>query len=350
MREEREVRRRREEGERGKRPAAPETALRAKVTSEESLDLLSQLSAIEAKGGDGTLQLSRTRALEVTSLDRIYFPEDRRTKGDVMQYYVIAATSILPVIADRPLILKRHPQGIGGNAFYQHDAPDDVPEGVRVEEVATEGSTARRFIGGDLATLLYCAQLGSLAVNPWLSRVQSLETPDYAVLDLDPGPDATFGSVSRVAGWLKELLDDMSLSAGAKTSGSRGMHIYIPLPEGTPYASSQMLAESLAEEVADRHPEHATTKRSKSARPNEAIYVDAMQNSAGKSVAAAFSVRARPGATVSTPIAWEEVTRDFDPDMFNVDTIVGDLLERGRFWIDTMRRRNRLGAPNALDR
>lgn len=302
-----------------------------------------ELEAIERGGGDGEARIAADLSLHVSNLDKVYFPDVGKTKGDVMRYYVRAAPLLLPLIEGRPLILKRYPDGVAGESFYQHAAPGDPPPGVQVGIVPdADGTPTRRFIGGNVATLLHLTQLGSIAVNPWHSRVGALESADYAILDLDPGPRAPFARIVEVALRLREACDTLGLSVGVKTSGASGLHLYIPLREGTPSESALALAQELATQVSEEVPRDATIARRLQDRPARAVYVDFLQNVTGKSVASAFSVRARPGATISMPLAWNELEGTVDPAAFTIDVTDAELDARGRIWRATMRRRNRL--------
>lgn len=304
--------------------------------------VLQALDAIEAKGGEGTIDLPEGTSLRVTSLDKIYFPRDNVTKGDVLRYYVRVSPALLPLMADRPLVLHRFPEGIEGEAFFQQTAPADLPPGVRAEEVPTDDGPERRFVGGNLATLLYCVQIGTIAVNPWHSRIGSLHCPDYTILDLDPGPKTSFASIVRVARWLEGLLRAAKVNAGLKTSGSRGLHIVIPLPPNTNEEAAQLVAHVFAERVAREHPREATVERMRRKRPDDAVYVDYLQNIVGKSVASAFSLRAKPGATVSTPLAWRELTDELDPAAFTISTVPDELATRARIWHTMLKTGNSL--------
>src|SRR5206468_3936060 len=156
-------------------------------------ELINAIALIEAEGGNGDLALGGNQQLEVTNLNKRFFPKRGFTKGDLMAYYASVSPYLLPAIADRPLVMKRFPNGVGGMSFYQQRAPDDPPDGIRIEPVADDGlKTQRRIIGGDLATLLYVVQLGAISIDPWHSRVQSVGYADYAIVDLDPGPRASF--------------------------------------------------------------------------------------------------------------------------------------------------------------
>lgn len=298
--------------------------------------IVAQLDELQRSGEDGDVALPGRVKLHVSSLDKVWFPKTRRsgalTKGDVMRYYARVAPYILPALKDRPLSLKRFPNGIGGEFFFQQKAPPNPPAGVRVETVENErGEEQERLIGGSLSTLLYCTQIGAFECNPWNARVQSLEHPDFTVIDLDPGPKAPFRRVVEIALWVKEALDHLGLHGVAKTSGATGMHIVLPLPRSATESTAERVAQVVATAVAGAHPRVATVERSIAARGDAKVYVDFGQNSRGKTVAAAYGVRARPGATVSTPLRWDELAPDLDPGDFTIETVppriarIGDL-------------------------
>jgi len=307
--------------------------------------LLDQLTSIEEKGGDGSLDFGGGKALKVSNLDKIFFPREKYTKGDVMRYYTRIADFILPVMLDRPLVLKRFPNGIDGESFYQQKPSETTPPEVRVEVVETDnGEKQPRIIGGDLLTLLYTIQLGAISVDPWHSRVQSLQYADYTVIDLDPGPRANFARVIQVGRWAKEVIDTLGLNAAIKTSGSTGLHIYLPLPPRTPNEAATLVAQLIATKVADAHPKEATIERFVKARGAATVYVDYLQNIQGKTVASAYSVRAKPGATVSTPLKWNELTDDLDPRTFHLGNAAERFEKIGDVWGEAMRKKNSLRA------
>lgn len=283
--------------------------------------------------------------LEVTSLDKVFFPDRGVAKGDVLAYYAEMADLVLPWMADRPLVLKRYPNGIDGEAFYQQSAPEEVPEGVRAETVVfgEKQKAHTRLVGGDLATLLYTVQLGAISYDPWHSRVGALESADYTVIDLDPGEGATFRTAVQVARWVREEMDALGLHGALKTSGSRGLHVYLPLPAGTPLEAATLVAQIVGTRVARQHPEHATVTRTVKRRPRGTVYVDYLQNILGKTVAGVYAVRARPGAPVSTPLDWDELTDDLDPREFTLETVPARVKARGELWGVGMRE------PNALE-
>jgi bifunctional non-homologous end joining protein LigD len=246
---------------------------------------------------------------------------------------------------DRPLVLKRFPNGIDGESFYQQKASETTPPEIRVEVIETDGGEKQpRMIGGDLITLLYTIQLGAISVDPWHSRVPSLEYADYTIVDLDPGPRANFERVVQVAEWAKEVIDGFGLHAAIKTSGSTGLHIYLPLPPRTPNDAATLVAQMVATKVADAHPKEATIERSVKARGAATVYVDYLQNIQGKTVAGPYCVRAKPGATVSTPLKWTELTEKLDPRAFHLGNAVERFEKVGDIWSEAMKKKNSLRA------
>jgi bifunctional non-homologous end joining protein LigD len=307
--------------------------------------IVTQLAEIEEKGGEATLELGRGSSLKVSNLDKVFFPKDGYTKGDVMRYYVRIADFILPTIQDRPLVLKRFPNGIDGESFYQQKASDTTPAGIRVEVIETDGGEKQpRYIGGDLLTLLYTIQLGAISVDPWHSRVQSLSNADYTIIDLDPGPRANFGRVIQVARWAKEVIDGFGLNAAIKTSGSTGLHIYLPLPPRTPNDAATIVAQMIATKVAESHPKEATIERFVKARGAATVYVDYLQNIQGKTVAGPYCVRAKAGATVSTPLKWTDIKDGLDPREFTLGNAAERFEKIGDIWNEAMKKKNSLRA------
>jgi bifunctional non-homologous end joining protein LigD len=307
--------------------------------------IIGQLSAIEEAGGGGILDLGGGKTLRVSNLDKVFFPKEKYTKGDVMRYYTRFADFILPTIQDRPLVLKRFPNGIDGESFYQHKPSETTPPEVRVEVIETEGEEKQpRIIGGDLLTLLYTIQLGAISVDPWHSRVQSLEHADYTIIDLDPGTRANFARVIQVALWARDVIDGFGLHAAIKTSGATGLHIYLPLPPKTPNEAATLVAQLIATKVVDAHPREATTERFVKARGAATVYVDYLQNIQGKTVAGAYCVRAKPGAPVSTPLKWTELTDDLDPRNFHLGNAAERFEKVGDIWKKAMGKKNSLRA------
>ena len=307
--------------------------------------IIQRLTDIEEKRGDGTLEFDDGRTLKVSNLEKIFFPKEKFSKGDVMRYYARIAGFILPTMQDRPLVLKRFPNGIEAESFYQQKASETTPPEVRVEEIVTDnGDKQPRYIGGDLLTLLYTIQLGAISVDPWHSHVPTLQFADYTIIDLDPGPRANFQRVVQIARWAKEVIDGFGLHAGIKTSGSDGLHIYLPLPPKTPNEAATLVAQVIAAKVASAHPKEATIERMVKARGAAMVYVDYLQNIQGKTVAGAYCVRAKPGATVSTPLRWNELNDDLDPRDFHLGNAAERFEKIGDIWSEAMKQKNSLRA------
>ncbi len=326
---------------RGVRPAHVEAGLPVRLKAAErepkpalskaaSRKLLDQLDEIEHGKGSGTLELTDVR-LEVSNLGKIFWPKTKLTKGDLFRHYVRVAPFILPVLAERPLVMKRYPNGVDAKPFYQHRAPDKLPAGIRVESVATDTETRLHLIGGALLTLLYTAQLAAISQDPWLSRVGSENTIDHIALDLDPPDDLPFARVLDVARWVREELDALKAPGFAKTSGSGGLHVYVPMPPATPYEAGFLFAQIVATMVARKHPKAATIERSLAARGRR-IYVDYMQNAKGKTLASAYSARANDFAGVSTPLTWDEVDHGVSPKDFTLATFAERIESAGDLW------------------
>jgi bifunctional non-homologous end joining protein LigD len=282
---------------------------------------------------------------EPTNLGKIMFPRDGYTKGDLFRYYVQVAPEILPVILDRALALKRYPNGVGAPYFFQQNAPpaESRPREVRVESVrvTTEGGSLHpRIIGGTLPTLLYTVQLGCIEVNPWLARLQSLDNPDYSVIDLDPAPGLPFERTVEIATWVHDVLESLGLNAVPKTTGSRGIHVFIPLPPKTSGERAFELAHLVANRVVAAHPRVTTVERDLKSRPPRSVYIDFVQNARGKTVAAAYSVRPVDGARVSTPLAWAELKSDLDHARFTLKTVPARVAQLGDLWAEGLARRN----------
>lgn len=311
---------------------ATRTTTRARRAPDER-SLLDQLTRIERGSGSGEITFESGAQQRVTSLGKLYFPDDGITKGDVMRYYVRVAPVLLPLIADRPLALKRYPDGVDGSSFFQQRAEQSPPEGVRIAEVDVEGEgLAPRYIGGGLETLLHSVQMGAITVHAWLSRLRTLDRPDYTLIDLDPGDDVPFSRVVALGRTIGRLLETMGLNAAVKTSGSRGLHVGIPLWSRASYDDSVRLAERIAADVIDRHPDIATLERRTAKRPRGSVYLDTQQNARGKSVVSPYAVRARSLATVSAPLRWPELGAALRLQAFTVRSEPRRLSRIGDVW------------------
>ena len=301
-------------------------------------DVVAQLRALEDARKDGVVELPDGGRLSVTNLAKVFWPDLKLTKGDLLRYYATVAPLILPAVEDRPLVMKRYPDGVKRSAFYQHKSRlEKPPAGVRIETLSggehpVPEPDATRFIGGNLITLLYMTQLAAISQDPWFSRVQSAIDVDYVALDLDPGDEAPFSKVLDVARWVRDELDSLKVAAVPKTSGSRGLHVYIPMPSGTSYESGVLFAQIVATVVAARHPRVATVERMVRARGRSTVYVDFLQNILGKTLATAYSARASEFAGVSTPLTWKEVDEGVDPRDLTIVTAPKRFAEVGDLW------------------
>lgn len=267
----------------------------------------SQAFKSRALSGDMEIKVGGD-VLHLTNLDKVYWPDEGYTKGDLIRYYYEVSKYILPYLKDRPLIMKRYPNGIAGSFFHQHDV-NEAPGFVRTATIdVEEGHEVDYIIGDDLQTLLYMANLGAIERHPWHSRTSDLEHPDWFVFDLDPS-NVEFEEICDVALSTRAILEKLGLESYVKTSGSRGLHIYVALKPVHTYEEVASFAERVAEMVVEANAEVATIERSLKKRKRRAIYVDHMQNARGKSVVAPYSVRPKPAAPVSAPLEWDEVRR-----------------------------------------
>ncbi len=272
------------------------------------------------------------RSLTLTNQDKIYWPKERITKGDVLEYYNAISRYILPYLKDRPQSLKRNPDGINDKGFYQKDAGRSAPEWVQSIELYSEGAEKKidYILCNEKATLLYLNNLGCIELNPWNSRVKNLDNPDYLVMDIDPSDKNSFEEVIDAALVIKEILDKAEALSYCKTSGNTGLHIYVPLRGEFSYDQVRSFAEIIALLAHEKLPRTTSVERSLNKRKNH-IYLDYLQNKRGQTLSSVYSLRPVPGATVSTPLLWKEVKSGLHPSQFHIQNIatrlnkVGDL-------------------------
>jgi bifunctional non-homologous end joining protein LigD len=249
------------------------------------------------------------RKVAYSNLDKVFWPDEGYTKGDLIEYHRAVAAWMLPYLEDRPLVMTRYPDGIGGKSFFQKDAPPYAPEWIRRVTLWSEGSERELsyFVVEDLESLLYVVNLGTIPLHVWSSRVSSLATPDWCILDLDP-KEAPFTDVVEVARSLHGICEEIGLPAFPKTSGSSGIHVLVPLGGRLTYEQSRTLAQLLGRVVVAERTDIATLTRNPERREGK-VYVDFVQNGHGRLLAAPFTVRPLPGAPVSAPLHWSEVTK-----------------------------------------
>jgi bifunctional non-homologous end joining protein LigD len=259
-----------------------------------------------------------TPEVQFSNLDKVFWPDEKYTKGDLIEYYRAISPWLLPYLKDRPVVLTRFPDGIKGKSFFQKDAPGFIPEWLRTERMWSE-DTQRDidyFVCDNLESLLYLANMGTIPLHVWGSRAASLEHPDWCILDLDP-KDAPFTHVVTVAKAVKQLCDAIDLPAFIKTSGSTGLHVLLPLGRQCTYEQCRQLGGLLARVIANEHPDIATVTRQVGKRGGR-VYLDYVQNGHGRLLVAPFSVRPLPGAPVSMPLEWREVTPKLDIRKFTI--------------------------------
>ncbi len=270
------------------------------------------------------------RRINFTHLDKVFWPEEGYTKGDLIEAYRKLSPWLLPYLHDRPVVLTRYPDGIEGKSFFQKDAPGFVPGWIHTERMWSEHAQREidYFVCDDVESLLYLANLGTIPLHIWASRVTSLQRPDWCILDLDP-KGAPFSHVVEVAKAIHALCDEIGLPTFVKTSGSTGLHVMIPLGAQVTYEQCRSLGQLIAQIVAGQLSEIATTARMIGARANR-VYIDFLQNGHGRLLAAPFSVRPVPGALVSTPLDWKEVNSKLDIHKFTIRTVPARMKRLGR--------------------
>jgi bifunctional non-homologous end joining protein LigD len=294
------------------------------VTVEEFLGL-------DRPKGDLIIKVGREQ-VAVTSLDRIYWPDEKLTKFDLLSYYLRVADYIMPYLQDRPAILQRYPRGIKAPMFFQQDL-DSAPEFIKTARLINqEGRELDYGVYSTIGSVLHFVTLGTIEQHPWHSTVKRLDKPDWIAIDLDP-KKAPWENVLQVALVVKEVADEIRLQAFPKTSGSSGIHIYVPLKPVNVYEKVGEFARLFATEVARRAPQIATVERTIAKRKSTQVYVDWMQNARGKSLAAVFTARAKPKATVSMPLTWQQISKGVKIDDFTI-TNVPELLKKGDAWKD----------------
>jgi bifunctional non-homologous end joining protein LigD len=273
---------------------------------------------LDAEAKEATLEIDGQR-LKFTNLAKVFYPDEGYTKRDLLNYYNAVADLILPHLKDRPLSLKRYPNGIGEEFFFQKNARETLAPWLRTEMIDSEhnGKPIKYVFAGDRASLLYLVNLGCIDHNPWMSRSPHLENPDFILIDLDP-QSCSFDRIVEAALLVKGILDRIGLTGYPKTTGGDGMHIYVPVEPVYSYEDTRTFAELLARLVTQQKPELFTTPRSVSKRQAGRVYFDYLQNGKSKTIAAPYVLRAYPGAPVATPLEWHEVREGLTPQQFTI--------------------------------
>lgn len=268
-----------------------------------------------------------------THLDKIFWPREGYTKGDVIRYYDRISEVILPYLKNRPMVLNRHPDGIKGKSFFQKNVDvDRLPPFVATKSIRTRstGRNVHYIVCNNKAALLYLVNLGCIELHPWLSQTRSLQTPTYLVIDLDPGRNS-YAQVIAVAKAIRKLIQSAGGHCLAKTSGKTGLHVYVPLRALHDFAEVRSVARMIVRIINGRLRKLTSLARHPGDRRNK-IYLDYARNSIGQTLAAPYSLRAFPGATVATPVDWSELTQSFKPGRFRIKTIARRLNAKGDIW------------------
>lgn len=273
-------------------------------------------------------------SLKLSNLEKLFWKEEGITKGDLIEYYLSIAPYILPYLKDRPQTLVRFPNGISGLNFYQKDAPEGLPEWIKTVPIFSESNQKEinYIVCNDEAAMAYLINLGCIDFNPWNSRTQHLDKPDWLLIDLDPSEKNTFDDVIETALATKEICDKIKANAFLKTSGSSGLHIYLPLEAKYSYEQAKDFAHLLMQKINEKLPKITTLERSLSKRQRDKIYLDYLQNRRGQTLASVYSVRPKPGAPVSTPLKWKELKFGLYPKDFNIYNTLKRIKSKGDFF------------------
>ena len=280
-----------------------------------------------------------SREVKLSSADRVLFPGDGITKGDLFEYYSAVAPVIVPHLRNRPFTMKRWREGLEGGSFFQKQAPKGIPDWIPTRTFTTHpregGSREVDFpLVNSREALLWMVQFHCIDMNAWYSRVDKPDRPDYVLFDLDP-PDGAFGLAVRAALFVKEALDELGLRSYVKTSGADGIHVLVPITRRYGFRQTHAFAEAVSKRLAAENPGVITTEWLKKKR--EGVLLDYHQNGAGKTIASAYSVRPKPGAPVSTPLEWDELTPRLDPRRFTMAAVLKRVAERGDLFEPVLR-------------
>jgi bifunctional non-homologous end joining protein LigD len=295
------------------------------------------------------------RVVRLSNLDKPYWPDERITKGDLLRYYGAVAPAILPHIRDRPFTMKRYPDGWQGRPFFRKDVTNYAPAWIKRATVSVssrEQPQQRRTIEvpvvNDELALLWMVNTGCIEAHTWYSRIDNLERPDWVIFDLDPSDDVGFAETAQVALLVKHALDAFGLVSFPKTSGALGFHVLVPIERRHTFDDTRRFATQIARAIAGTHAGLATVQWSKAKR--RGVLIDASQNAKGKSIASVYSVRPMPGATVSTPLDWNEVNETLDPSSYTMEAVLDRLNRHGDLYEGVLKTKQRLGpALRALE-
>jgi len=293
------------------------------------------------KSGSTTLAVEG-REVRLTNLDKPFWPDIGITKGDLIQYYADVAPLLLPHIRDRAMVMKRYPHGASGEFFFMKRAPTPRPDWIRTCSIEHESGNVIDFpVIDDVPSLLWVINLGCIDLNQWYATCEDVNRPDYLHFDLDPG-SAPFARVLESARIVGDALTALKMPAYAKTTGSKGIHLYVPIVKGPVQKDVWTFAKALAQELAGRHPALMTSAYKVAKRPEGRVLIDYNQNAWGRTLASVYSVRPHPRACVSTPLTWEEVDKGVEIEDFRLDNVRTRFAKLGDLWKPLVQKRGRV--------
>jgi bifunctional non-homologous end joining protein LigD len=272
------------------------------------------------------------REVRLTNLRKLFWKKLKLTKRDLLQYYADISPWLVPHVAGRAMVMKRYPNGAEGDFFYMKRAPEPRPSWIDICAIPHNAGPVKFPIVQDLPSLMWLINLGCIDLNPWYARCDDWNRPDFLHFDLDPGPGADFNKVREVALRVRDILQKLSMPAYAKTTGSKGIHVYIPIVRGPLQKEVWTFAKAIAIELQSRHPDLITAEYRKVKRPYGRVLVDYNQNARGRTLASIYSIRPTPVASVSTPVRWEEIERGVRIEDFRIDNVRQRVREIGDLW------------------
>lgn len=294
------------------------------------------------KGKNGLEVNIDGRVVKLTNLNKLFWPELGITKRDLIQYYADVAFALLPHLVDRAMVMKRYPNGAGGDFFFMKRAPQPRPEWIEICSIEHSSGNVINFpMIQDLPSLLWVINLGCIDLNQWYARCDDVDRPDYVHFDLDPVPGATFEKVVEASLFVREALNALKIPSFAKTTGSRGIHIYVPIVYGPTQKQVWGFAKQFAQAVAAQAPELLTAVYQVSKRPKGRVLVDYNQNAWGRTLASIYSIRPRPLAPVSTPVKWSELERRVKIEDFRIDNVPRRIRRMGDLWQPLLAKKGR---------
>ena len=299
--------------------------------------------------GDHTLVVEG-KSVRLTNLDKLFWPERGITKGHLIQYYADVAPVLLPHIRDRAMVMKRYPHGAAGEFFFMKRAPSPRPPWIRTCRIDHDSGNVIDFpVIDDLPSLLWVINLGCIDLNQWYARCDDVARPDYVHFDLDPGEGATWKGILESAQVVRDALQTLKMPPYVKTTGSRGLHVYVPIVRGPDQKEVWTFAKALAVELASRNPALMTAEYKVAKRPRGRVLIDYNQNAWGRTLASIYSVRPRPPASVSTPVTWEEIDRGVKIEDFRLDNVRERIARVGDLWKPMLLKRGRVDLQSLLD-